>query len=203
MFCPQCGSTQSDELKFCKTCGANLHALRQVMAAPDSDGKFDWSRTWLADMFMSSEDAVKHQAKVEELQGITPEIRRQREIKAGVITGAVGIGLMILLFVMMNGIIAGGRISDAAQEILSRLWIIGIIPLMVGAALIFNGMFVGRRKGEITSVGSDLGTNELAPPAPVNYLSPADTGDLASGVPFSVTDKTTRHLDEVPRKRGG
>jgi len=23
MFCPQCGTSQGDELKFCKSCGAN------------------------------------------------------------------------------------------------------------------------------------------------------------------------------------
>src|SRR5687767_9266371 len=147
MFCPQCGSTQNDELKFCKSCGANLYALRQVMATREGEGKFDWSKTWVADMFMSGEDAVKHEAHLERLRGMTPEERRRREIKAGVITASVGLGLMILLFVLMNGIIAGGRVSDAATEILSRLWIVGVIPLLVGAALIFNGMFVSKRGG--------------------------------------------------------
>ena len=32
MFCPQCGSTQNDELKFCKSCGVNLDAVRQALA---------------------------------------------------------------------------------------------------------------------------------------------------------------------------
>ena len=121
MFCPQCGSTQSDELKFCKTCGANLQALRQIMATRE-DPKFDWSKTWVADMFMSGEDAVKHEAEIERLRGMTPEMKRTREIKAGVITASVGLGLMILLFVLMGGIIASGRVSEAAAAILSRLW---------------------------------------------------------------------------------
>lgn len=200
MFCPQCGSTQSDELKFCKSCGANLQALRQIMASRESDEKFDWSKTWLAEMFMSGEDAVKHQAVIESLQGMTPDEKRRREIKAGVITSSVGLGLMILLFVLMEGIIAGGRVSDAATAILSRLWIVGIIPLLVGAALIINGMFVSERGNDLP-VPDDPDTKELIEPAGANYLSPADTNNLTGGASFSVTDQTTRHLEEKSRNR--
>src|SRR5687767_8963530 len=132
MFCPQCGSTQDDNLKFCKQCGANLQALRQIMATRDAEDKFDWSKTWVAEMFMSGDEAVKREAELERLKGITPEIKRLNEIKAGVIVASIGIGLMIFLFVFMGGLIASGRVSDAAAEILSRIWIAGVIPLFVG-----------------------------------------------------------------------
>jgi len=202
MFCPQCGSTQDDDLKFCKSCGANLEALRSVLSTRGpSDEKFDWSRTWVADMFMSGREAVRNQAELERLQGITPEVKRLREIKAGVITASAGLGLMILLFVLMGGIIASGRISDAAAEILSRIWIVGIIPLFVGAALIANGMFVSRRGETSTITEADVDTKELEPPPAMSYLSPADTSNLTSRTPFSVVDKTTRHLEKEPRDR--
>ena len=85
------------------------------MATRESGEKFDWSKTWVAEMFKSSEDAVKHQAEIERLQGVTPETKRLLEIKAGVITASTGIGLMILLFVLMGGIVASGRVpADAA-----------------------------------------------------------------------------------------
>ena len=198
MFCPQCGSTQNDELKFCKSCGANLHALRQIMATREADAKFDWSKTWVADMFAS---VGEDEAEVVRRRDMTPDERRRREIKAGVITASVGLGLMILLFVLMNGIIAGGRISDAAAEILSRLWIVGVVPLLVGAALIFNGMFVSKRGASLPQ-HEDPDTKELEGPAAASFLPPADTNDLVSGAPFSVTDQTTRHLQESPRNRG-
>ena len=51
MFCPQCGLQQSDELKFCKVCGANLSAVRQAIATRDAGEKFDWSKTWVAECF--------------------------------------------------------------------------------------------------------------------------------------------------------
>lgn len=199
MFCPQCGSTQSDDLKFCKSCGANLEALRQVMATRETAGKFDWSKTWVAEMFTSGEDAVRHQAEIERLQGKTPEVKRLLEIKGGIITASVGIGLMILLFVLMNGIVASGRVSDAAAEILMRLWIVGVLPLLIGAALVFNGMFVSKRGVGLAAHETDTGTKDLDAPKP-GYLPPADTNDLVSPAPFSVTDRTTRHLQKEPRK---
>lgn len=191
MFCPQCGSTQSDDLKFCKSCGANLHALRRIMASKDeSDEKFDLSRTWVAEMFMTRDE-------IDRRRGTTPETKRRNEIKAGIITASVGAGLMILLFVLMEGIILGGRVSDAAAAILSRLWIVGIIPLLVGAALIFNGMVVSRKGKQEKDTGTVLDAG--ADPA---FLPPAETRGLAGSVPFSVTDETTQHLVEpVPVAR--
>ncbi|HTH37195.1 MAG TPA: zinc ribbon domain-containing protein, partial [Pyrinomonadaceae bacterium] len=122
MFCPQCGSTQSDDLKYCKTCGANLNALRQVMASRDTGEKFDWSKTWVAEMFQSGDIATRRAAEIDLMMGRTPEEKRLIEIKAGVITASVGVGVTVLLFVLMGGIIASGRVTDAAAEILSRLW---------------------------------------------------------------------------------
>src|SRR5688572_19477762 len=150
MFCSQCGSTQSDDLKFCKSCGANLEALRQIMATRESSEKFDWSNTSVAEMFQSGETAVKHQARIERLQGMTPEVKRLLEIKAGIITASTCVGLMILLFVLMGGIVASGRVSDAAAEILLRIWIVGVLPVLIGAALIFNGMFVSKRGVDVS-----------------------------------------------------
>ena len=200
MFCPQCGSTQSDELKFCKSCGANLQALRQLMATRDPDDKFNWSKTWVAEMFMSSEEAVKHQAELERLQGITPEVKRRQEIKAGIITGSVGLGLMILLFVLMGGIIASGRVSDAAAAILSRLWVVGIIPFLIGIALIINGVLVSGRSKGASLQEADV-RPELDEPTPSTFLPPRpDTNPLDREV-FSVTDQTTRHLEKPVKSR--
>ena len=199
MFCPQCGSTQNDDLKFCKQCGANLHALRRVMASRDeSDDKFDWSKTWVAEMFMSGEEQVKREAALDRLRGITPETKRQNEIKAGVITGSVGAALTIFLYVFMQGLIASGAVSAIAAVILSRVWLAGVIPLFIGAALVFNGMVVskkGARKSAHETASPDAPDEHKAPPAPT-YLSPAETTDLASGVTFSITDETTKHLKQ-------
>jgi len=99
MFCPQCGSAQSDELKFCKSCGVNLDAVRQVTAMRDAGEKFDWSRTWVAEMFLSDGERRRRKEEIERERGITPAMKRYTEIKAGVITSSVGVGVTIFLYV--------------------------------------------------------------------------------------------------------
>src|SRR5882672_6107740 len=135
MFCPRCGSSQSDELKFCKLCGANLFAVRQAVDTRETGEKFDWSKTWVAEMFLSQEEQKKRKEEIERQRGITPEVKRYNEIKAGVITASVGVALAIFLYVLMQGIILGGNVPQNAIPILSRLWVAGVIPVFVGLAL--------------------------------------------------------------------
>jgi len=140
MFCPRCGSNQSEELKFCKACGANLFAVRQVVDSRETDEKFDWGKTWIAEMFMSSDEAEKRQLELERRLGITPEVKRYNEIKAGVITASVGIGVAIFLYFLMQGIILGGNIPPGDAEILSRVWITQSSP--AGGRSLFAGPMI-------------------------------------------------------------
>jgi hypothetical protein len=191
MFCPQCGSTQSDELRFCKACVANLEAVRVAVTKADRSGQFDWNKTWVAEMLQGSEAAVKRAAELERLQGITPETKRLKAIKDGIVTASVGASAMIVLFMIMEGIIASGRVSEAAAQILARVWIAGLIPLFVGLAMTFNGLFVSKR-GELPEAKSS------EPYDPPRDLRQAETNHLHAGSPFSVIDETTRHLEKTP-----
>jgi hypothetical protein len=190
MFCPQCGSTQPDELNFCKSCGSNLQAVRTALVGGTAQEKFDWNKTWLAEMLMSSEESTRRAAKIERLKGKTAEVKRRNEIKAGVITASTGVSLSIVLSVIMEAIVINGGLSELAADILSRVWIIGLIPVFVGLALIFNGVFVSKK-----GVPVDVADEEDAA-----QLSAANTNELPPAVPFSVTDSTTRHLDETAKR---
>src|SRR5215831_2936422 len=161
MFCPRCGSTQSEELRFCKACGANLQAVRQAVDTRETDEKFDWSKTWVAEMFMSAEEAKRRKAEMERRRGITPAVRRYQEIKAGVITSSVGVSIAAFLLVFMDGLIRSGKVSSGAAEIISNLWIVGVIPLFVGIALIINGYFVSRKLVELWKQHEELGLDRL------------------------------------------
>ena len=200
MFCPQCGSNQSDELKFCKVCGANLQAVRQAVATRETGEKMDWSKTWVAEMFMSSEEAVKRKAELERLQGITPEVKRYGEIKAGVITASIGLAVAIFLLVFMRGLILSGKVSPDTAEILGRLWIAGVIPLFVGIALIFNGLFVSKKLVEISGRGQRTEPNTLERDPEPQTLRSADTTEFIPSN-FSVTEETTKHLRNSGQKQ--
>ncbi|MEK6285359.1 MAG: hypothetical protein AABO57_06430 [Acidobacteriota bacterium] len=192
MFCPQCGANQSDELKFCKLCGANLYAVRQAVATRETGEKFDWSRTWVAEMFLSEGERKRRKEELERLRGTTSEIQRSREIKAGVITASVGIGVAIFLYVFMQGIILSGNVAPDAVEILRRLWVVGVIPLCIGIGLVFNGVVVSRKLVRAASQASTkLGALERE--TDPHFLRSADTAGL-DPPNFSVTEETTRHL---------
>jgi len=200
MFCPKCGSAQSDELKFCKSCGANLFAVRQVAETRETAEGFDWSKTWVAEMFMSPQELKRRKEEIERQRGITPEMKRYNEIKAGVITGTVGIGIAIFLYVFMQGIILSGNVTPNSAEILSRLWIAGVLPLFVGIALIINGLFVSKKLLETARRESQGAANSLEQQPNRQSLEPADTTEFAPPG-FSVTEQTTKHLRSSGQKQ--
>ena len=193
MFCPQCGNKQSDELKFCNLCGANLFAVRQVVGTRETDDKFDWSRTWVAEMFMSEGERKRRHAELESQRGVTPEIKRYNEIKAGVITSFVGIGVMIFLAVLGPAIANSGQNPPGDAFILRSVWVAGIIPFMVGLALIFNGLVVSKKTVELQKRTQTPKPEELPKGAEQPALKSADTSEfIPTG--FSVTEGTTKHL---------
>ena len=199
MFCPRCGSNQSDELKFCKSCGANLYAVRQVVDTRQTDEKIDRSKPWFADIALSEAESKRRKEELDHRRGITPEVRRYNEIKGGVITGSVGLALAIFLNVFMQGLVLSGKIPPDVAEIISRLWIVGVIPFFVGIALIVNGMFVSKRLAEIARQAALNEPNVLEKDAIPEFLRSADTTEfIPSG--FSVTEGTTKHLRSSDQK---
>jgi len=193
MFCPRCGSTQSEDLRFCKVCGANLYAVRQVVDSRETDEKFDWNKTWVGEMFLSRQEALRQKEELERRRGITPEVKRHNEIKAGVIVSSAGIGVAVFLNVLMQGIILGGEVSQDEVVILSRIWVVGIIPLLVGLALILNGVFVSKRLSKIARRAEHQGSNMLETETDPSSLPSRETTEFIPSS-FSVTEGTTRHL---------
>jgi len=171
-----------------------------VVATRETDEKFDWSKTWVAEMFLSGEEAERRKAEPERQRGITPEVKRYNEIKAGVITASVGLALAIFLYVFMEGIILGAKIPSDTAEILSRLWSAGVIPLFVGIALIVNGLFVSKKLVEIARRTAQPGPSLEQPDTNPHSLRSADTTEfIPSG--FSVTEETTKHLRSSGQKQ--
>ena len=181
MVCPRCASNQSDNIKFCTSCGANLHAVRKALDAPDAGKKFD---------------SELRKLEMERRFGITPEVKRYNEIKAGVIVSSVGIGIAIFLFIFMQGIV--GKVEPDVAPIITRLWIAGIIPFMVGLALIINGLVVSKRIVQALQREEKRETPLEEGETP-RGLRAADTSQfIPTGM--SVTDQTTRHLQNSERK---
>ncbi len=193
MFCPKCGTNQSDELKFCKSCGANLSAVRQAVTTRETSEKSGSGKSWVENIMLLQDEREKRKR-----ENLRSEERRYNEIKAGVITSCVGVGLMIFLYIFMQGIILGGRVPFETAQILSRIWIAGVIPLFVGAGLLINGVLVSKKLVELKKreVQEKETAKRLASARDSNdELSPsADWYESDSPKP-SVTEHTTRQLE--------
>lgn len=176
--------------------------MLRALATREASDKIDWSKTWIAEMFLSEGERKRREEELERLRGITPEVKRYNEIKAGVITGSIGIGVTVFLYVFMQGIILGGKVPPDTAEILSRVWVAGVVPLMVGLALIINGMFVSKKLVEATrqrpTVEPNVLGNETEPPV----LRSADTTEFLPPE-FSVTEDRTRQFSNAGQKPQG
>ena len=197
MICPRCASNQGDDIKFCTSCGANLQAVREALQVPDSGARFDWSNTWVAEMFMSGQAHELRKREMERRLGITPEVKRYNEIKAGVIVSSVGVGVSIFLHFFMHAIAAQNP-RDA--ELLNSVWLAGVIPFMVGLALIINGVVVSKKMVQVMEREQNRAKSldEGSAPTP-RGLKSADTNEFIPAN-YSVTDSTTRHLESTERK---
>jgi len=178
-------------VKFCKSCGANLQAVRDVLAGRDPGNKFEWGDTWVAEMFRSGQANELRKLEMERRLGITPEVKRYNEIKAGVITSSVGVGVAIFLFVFMQGLV--NVVGVEAQQILPYLWVAGVIPFVVGLALIINGLVVSKKMVEVQERAMRRTGALDGETATQRALGPADTNEFIPAG-FSVTEQTTRHL---------
>ena len=196
MICPRCASNQSDEIKFCTFCGANLQAVREALELPDRGKKSDWGNTGVADKFMLGQAAAMRKLEMERRLGITPEVKRYNEIKAGVIVSSVGVALAIFLFVFMQGI--AGNVPPDAARVITRLWVAGILPFMVGLALMINGLVVSKKI--VAALERDQKQpDSLDAGATPRGLRAANTSEFIPAN-LSVTDQTTRHLESSERK---
>ena len=192
MFCPGCGFQVNDDLKFCRQCGANLHSVRDAMSSRSNGDKFDWSKTWWAEMVYPPEELERRRGITPEEKRLKEEKKRLNEIKGGVITSLAGVGVMISFYFFF------GAVAEQAghdKDIVRNLWMLGIIPTLIGAGLLFNGFFIRRRLVELNEQ-----LLQTAPPRTPSALTAKTTDRLVSDASPSggagVTEDTTAHLPE-------
>jgi hypothetical protein len=156
------------------------------MISKSTGERFDWSKTWVADMFLTEEERERR-------RGVTAEEKRLNEIKGGVITSFVGVGVMIFLRLFLD--VVARQNSPGDGEILRSVWMAGIIPFMVGLGIIFNGLFISPLLVKL----KDRQSQPTMPPSPGPTALPSKTTshlvvDPAPSSGPSVTEDTTAHL---------
>jgi hypothetical protein len=190
MFCPKCGNEANEEVKFCRKCGANLQGVQEAMTGRGGNKSIDWDKTWVKEMLLSQEERERR-------QGITPEVKRMNEIKGGVITTAAGLGAMIFLYFFL-GAVAANEGKDAV--IVGRVWLAGLIPFLVGLALIFNGLFVSKRIVKLKQAQLAQEQEARAQTLTAHTTNQLPEVETPYTSPYSVTERTTYHLPQPPNR---
>ena len=85
MLCPRCASNQSDDIKFCTFCGANLQAVREALEASAKARSLTGATPGWPRCSCRARRLKCANCEMERQLGITPEVKRYNEIKAGVI----------------------------------------------------------------------------------------------------------------------
>ena len=111
MYCPSCGSEERQLSQFCRACGTDLRVVRIGLERPDAitasavSAREQISQA-LADKIrqMESSSDLKRVAEdvLPEIEKFleSPEEKRLRRIRAGVVMGSIGLGASLLLFLL-------------------------------------------------------------------------------------------------------
>src|SRR6266550_2647904 len=107
MFCPSCGSEERQATQFCRACGLDLRVVRMSIERPDSitasavSARDEIGRA-VAEKIRDVEDAHELKKVAEDvLPQIekfleSPEEKRLRRMRAGVVVSSIGVGFAVL-----------------------------------------------------------------------------------------------------------
>ena len=190
MFCPGCSSEERHGNQFCRKCGTDLLKVRRSLES--SDRLTASAVSAREEIGRAIALKIRETTSAQELTLLTrnvlpqieeflesPEERRLRRLRAGSIVSSIGFGTAA-------GLTAAAYMSGEMD--LLFLAALGAITFFIGIGLIINAIF-------LTIPSRTVGRMPDLEPAglPPDYMKPA----AAPHVP-SVTEHTTRHLEEDP-----
>ena len=198
MYCPSCGSEERQLSQYCRACGTDLRLVRTTLERPDAiTASAVSAREQISKAFaekireLESGKDLEHVAHhlLPPLQKFfeSPEERRLRRIRAGVITATVGFALTIVTLVIA---LANPDFWPFVSP--------GLITLFVGLGLILNGLVFTVPQKELPGQTSEalsqmLLDSNLQKDLPQSRTMTNELSSAKTGVP-SITEHTTQHL---------
>src|SRR5712692_10169586 len=79
MYCPQCGTESSQDLKYCRSCGANLRVIGKAVTLSEAIARSDGIPAKLKDIFSNIKIAHVTEDVSRALDKMNREIARSRE----------------------------------------------------------------------------------------------------------------------------
>jgi hypothetical protein len=203
MYCPSCGSEERQLSQFCRACGTDLRVVRNSLENPDAITQSAISAREhiglaVADQIRQMKSAKELSKMAEEILPNfekfleSPEEKRLRRIRAGVITAAIGLGASIIFLVL-------------AMDKLELIPVITpfFVTFLVGLGMIINGLlFTVPRKSlpgdvrdalEQRMLDSELNRSLYEAPTPTNMTNELPPSNKPQ--PISIAEHTTHHLN--------
>jgi len=221
MFCPQCGVESSTDLKFCRSCGANLKVIGKAVSLSEAIARSDSVPAKIKDMVKNlkiekvtdevsramekmnqeiARSSDERRKKFSWRKEKTPEQRRERHLTTGTIKLFWGSGLSIFLYFLSHALVLKlppdviANIPFEIDPVVRVFWLIGLLPMLSGLGHIIAGL---------TMRPAPLKQMEFPEQSPLRIDSEferKDYPDLSTVVtpreqPSSVTDRTTNILE--------
>ncbi len=189
MFCPGCGLNEDRAVQFCRACGTDLRVVRASLAEPDAVTASATAAR--EEVGRAIATRIREMDRVKDLEDVLPEIekflespqeRRLRRIREGVITSAIGLGVTFFFYLL--------AMTDRHASFLPAL---GVIVFLIGLGLVLNGFLLTVPKLHALEHARDKKQKELPEHSSVGLQNSAPAGQL-SGAPPSVTELTTHNL---------
>ena len=202
MYCPSCGSEERQLSQFCRACGTDLRVVRTSLERPDAITASAVSAREQVGLAIA--DQIQQMRSSKDLKRVaedvlppfekfleSPEEKRLRRLRAGVITAAIGFGASVAAF-----FVALDK-SDFLVVLVPTFMV-----LMIGIGIILNGLLFTLPRKKLPGDGYDALAQQALDAAGdrAKYEAPvagAFTNELGPGTNpqlASVTEHTTHHL---------
>ena len=200
MYCPTCGSEERQLSQYCRACGTDLRVVRVSLERPDAitasavSAREQISQAMAEkirqmepnDLKRVAEDVLPQMEKFLE----SPEEKRLRRVRSGVVLAAIGLGGALLIFLL--------SLKDTD---LMPFVSLGIVTFLIGLGFVMNGLAFTIPRKKLTDRSADAESlRELeAMSYQPNQLAGQSTNDLQTPANViaarpSVTEHTTHQL---------
>jgi hypothetical protein len=203
MYCPSCGSEERQLSQFCRACGTDLRIVRNSLEHPDAITQSAVSAR--EHIGMAVADQIRQMKSAKELSKMaeeilpnfekfleSPEEKRLRRIRAGVITSAIGLGATVVTILMA---LDKGDIFPFVTP--------SLVTFLIGLGVILNGLLFTIPRKQLPGNVQDALSQRMLDSALNRSLYEAPTpGNLTSELapsnkpqPMSISEHTTHHLN--------
>jgi len=198
MFCPHCGAEDNKQSQFCRACGTELRLVRTALERPDAiTSSAVTARDEIGQAIAARIKELRHADDLKEVvEDVLPQVekflespeeRRLRRFREGIITAAVGLGV-ILFFLLISSITHNDK-----GELLTFVGAGGgIVVLLVGLGNIINGRWLTtlpKSMEQSPRIAQQVGSGEKTSQISDRELSSGESANSAS-----VIEGTTRQL---------